>query len=82
MWGVKYWDGERTSTKVEPIKGLLKRGVWQFDCSDPKFTPQAAKLDNGVTFTDLGAMQRMIMQKREFLRQRKAGMEYRATAEE
>ena len=28
MWGVKYWKGERQSTKVEPIKGLLKRGVW------------------------------------------------------
>jgi len=39
MRGVKYWNGERASTKVEPIKGLLKRGVWQYDCSDEKFTP-------------------------------------------
>jgi hypothetical protein len=82
MWGVKYWNGERESNKVAPIKGLLKRGVWQFDCMDSKFTPQEHTLDNGVTFTNLGAMQRMIMQKREFLAQRKAGMEYLKTAEE
>jgi hypothetical protein len=80
LTGIKYWDGERVSTKVEHIRSCLKRGVWQYTLNDAQFTPQDVQLDNGVS-VDLGSLQAKITEKNEFLKERKAAMEYKSTAE-
>jgi hypothetical protein len=53
MWGIKYWEGQR-GNKVERIKGVLKRGMWQYDPTDKKYTNSPIALDNGVKVNDIG----------------------------
>ena len=31
LFGIKYWNGELQSDKVDRIPGIMKRGIWQFD---------------------------------------------------
>ena len=54
--------------------------MWQFDATDPKFTPQKVILDNG-NVTDLTKLQNLIHEKNALLKGRKAAMEYKVTAE-
>jgi small subunit ribosomal protein S34 len=28
MYGIKYWEGERISNKIDKIPGVMKRGIW------------------------------------------------------
>ena len=37
-WGIMYKDGKVFGNKIEPIDGVLKRGMWQYDLSDSAFT--------------------------------------------
>lgn len=74
MWGVKYKDGKIAGDKIEPIKGILKRGMWNYQLNDPAFTEQVVKLDNGLTM-DLGKMQQLINEKKEFMAERKKMLE-------
>ena len=78
--GLKYWKGELVGDKYEKIPRVLQRGMWQYDLSDPEFTPQHIKLDNGNEY-DLGTLNAQIMAKKEFLRGRRAGMEFKKVAE-
>ena len=55
LTGIKYWEGERISNKVDHIRSCLKRGVWQYTLNDANFTPQNVQLDNGVS-VDLGTL--------------------------
>ena len=34
LYGIKYWQGERISNKIDKIPGVLKRGVWQYDINN------------------------------------------------
>ena len=54
--------------------------MWKYDLSDPDFTPQHVKLDNGNEY-DLGVLNAQISAKKEFLRGRRAGMEFRKVAD-
>jgi len=31
LYGIKYWQGERISDKIDKIPGVMKRGIWQYD---------------------------------------------------
>jgi hypothetical protein len=31
LYGIKYWQGERISNKIDKIPGVMKRGIWQYD---------------------------------------------------
>jgi hypothetical protein len=42
--------------RIERIKGVLKRGVWQFDPTDSEFTKDPIELDNGVKIDDISAI--------------------------
>ncbi len=48
MYGIKYKDGIVAGNKVEHIKGVLKRGMWNYRLDDVAFTQQEVTLDNGV----------------------------------
>ena len=80
IYGLKYEDGKLASNKFEKIPEVLHRGMWKFDCTDPEFTPQQVKLENGNTY-DLGKLHGLIETKREFLKGRQAAMEYKKVAE-
>ena len=54
--------------------------MWQFDCTDTKYTPVVAQLDNGNQ-TNLAQLQELINQKNALLKGRKVAMEYKKTAE-
>ncbi len=69
MWGVMYKDGAITGTKIEPIDGILKRGVWNYHNQDEAFTEPSITLDNGLTM-DLARTQKLIDEKKEFLTKR------------
>mmetsp|Transcript_37154 Transcript_37154/g.48863 ORF Transcript_37154/g.48863 Transcript_37154/m.48863 type:complete len:129 (+) Transcript_37154:15-401(+) len=47
LWGYRYEKGELLKPKIQRIPGVLKRGMWQFDCTDTNYTPAVAQLDNG-----------------------------------
>jgi hypothetical protein len=34
LYGIKFWQGERISNKIDKIPGVMKRGVWQYDIND------------------------------------------------
>ena len=34
LYGLKYWQGDRLSTKIDKIPGVMKRGVWQYDINN------------------------------------------------
>ena len=53
--GLKYWKGQLVSNSYEKIPKILQRGLWRFDPTDPAFTPQKVKLDNGNEY-DLGVL--------------------------
>jgi len=73
LWGILYKDGKVAGNKIEPIDGALKRGMWTYDLSDASMTEQEVMLDNGVVF-HLGESQRLIDEKKEFLKLRKQQM--------
>ena len=54
--------------------------MWKYDLSDPEFTTQQVKLENGNEY-DLGTLNTQILAKKEFLRGRMAGMEFKKVAE-
>ena len=54
--------------------------MWQFDCTDTKYTPPVAQLSNGNQ-TNLGQLTKLISDKNNLLKARKAAMEYKKTAE-
>ena len=55
--------------------------MWQFDCTDTKFTPAIATLDNGNQ-TNFANLQRLIDEKKALLKGRKIALEYKTTATE
>jgi hypothetical protein len=38
LQGILYKDGQIAGTKIEPIDGVLKRGMWRYDLNDAAFT--------------------------------------------
>ena len=80
MWGFLYRDNQIAKPKIMKIPGVLQRGMWQFDCTDRKFTPAVAQLDNGNQYR-LGELQQLINDKQALLKGRKAAMEFKTTAE-
>ena len=78
--GLKYRNGELVSSKYEKIPRVLTRGMWKYDLTDPAFTPQVVKLDNGNEY-DLGTLNAQIRAKKEFLLGRRAGMEFKKVAD-
>ena len=50
IYGVKYWNGELQSVKIDKVRGQAKRGIWQFDVSsleDEHVRKYAADLEKG-----------------------------------
>lgn len=68
-----YKDGKLAGNKIEPVDGILKRGMWKYSLSDPQFTERNVTLDNGVSL-DLVRTQQLIDQKKKFLVERKKSM--------
>lgn len=75
LWGILYKDGKIAGRKIEPIEGVLKRGMWNYDLSDASKTEQEVVLDNGVVF-NLGEVQKLIDEKKAFLSERKKQMQW------
>ena len=51
MTGVKYWNGELQSQRIENIAGCMKRGIWKFDLATIKneeIQKYAADLEAGL----------------------------------
>ena len=80
LWGLKYEKGVLETPKIVKIPGVLKRGMWQFDCTDKNYTPAIAQLDNGNQ-TNLVELQKLIIEKNNLLKARKNAMEFKKTAE-
>ena len=80
FWGLKYEKGELATNKIEKIPRVLHRGMWQYDCTDTKFTPQVVQLNNGNQ-TNLPKLQALINEKSALIKGRKAAMEFKKTAE-
>ena len=59
---------------------MLQRGMWQFDPTDTTYTPSVVQLDNGNQY-NLSHLQKMISDKNDLMKGRKAAMEYKVTAE-
>ena len=55
--------------------------MWQFDCTDTRFTPATVTLDNGNQ-TNFVKLQTLINEKKALLKGRKIAMEYKTTATE
>ena len=80
LWGFRYKDGVLDKPKIMKISRVQHRGLWQFDCTDTKYTPAEVKLDNGNK-TNFAELQKLIDEKKALLRGRKIAMEYKTTAE-
>ena len=50
MKGIKYENGQIANNKYERIPEVLKRGLWQYEVSDPKFTEPEVTMDNGMKY--------------------------------
>lgn len=50
LWGILYRDNKIAGNKIEPIDGVLKRGMWNYELVDASKTEQEVTLDNGVVF--------------------------------
>ncbi|CDW71476.1 UNKNOWN [Stylonychia lemnae] len=75
MTGVKYVDDKVAGGKVERIVGILKKGLWNYQLNDPRFTKPEVTLDNGLT-VNLVEMQERIDEKKAFLTERKKMIEW------
>ena len=80
LWGLKYENGVLAAPKIVKVPCVLKRGMWQFECTDTDYTPVIAQLDNGNQ-TNLVQLQKLITEKNNLLKARKDAMEFKKTAE-
>lgn len=68
-------DNKPAGGKVEHIKHVLKRGVWQYQLNDPAFTKPEVELDNGLR-VNIVQMQEAMDEKKAFLAERKKMIEW------